>query len=143
VTAATTEIPCQVAGDRLAVVEAVGKYAGQGVLIGGWVITSFEKIARGPSYRARGVAVFSFSGCLDVRRDRIAWNLTLGSTPSRAEGRRLHRGAAVLAEGRSGGCGGTPAGSRLAIGWSFGRATLQESVEEQWAEGFGEPGTRT
>ena len=68
---ATAEIPCQVAWDQPAVVEAAGKYAVQGGLIGDWTITSFEKIARGPIYRAEGAEVFS--GRPDVQRDRRAW----------------------------------------------------------------------
>ena len=97
----------QFAGDRLAVVDAAGKYAVQAGLIGDWMIISFEKIAGGPSYRAQGVEAFSFSSCLDVRRDRSAWKLTLRAPiRSGAGGRRLHRGAGVLADGCSGGCRG-------------------------------------
>ena len=70
VTAATAETPCEVAGYQLAVVGAAGKYVAQGGLIGGRVIASCEGIARGPSYRARRAEVCSFSGRLDVRRDR-------------------------------------------------------------------------
>jgi hypothetical protein len=115
VTAASAEMPCMSAGDRLAVVRAPGKYAVQAGLIGYWAITSFEKIARGSSYRAQDVALFS--GCLDVQRQRSAWNLTLpGPSRSRACGNQLHPGAGVLAQGRSGGCRGdarqSPAGHR-------------------------------
>jgi hypothetical protein len=49
---ATTEVPYQVARDELAVVEAAGKYAVRGGLIGDWTISPFEKIARAPIDRA-------------------------------------------------------------------------------------------
>jgi hypothetical protein len=59
---ATAEIPCQVAWDQPAVIEAAGTYAVQGGLIGDWTITSFEKIAR-----ARSVA-WKAPRCLQVLR---------------------------------------------------------------------------
>ena len=45
---------CRGAWDQLAVVEAAGTYAVHGGLIGDRTITSLEKIARGPIYRAEG-----------------------------------------------------------------------------------------
>ena len=82
VATATAEIPDQVAGDELAVVEAAGKYAVQGGLIGDWTITSFGKIARGPIYRAEGAEVFS--GRPEVQRDRSAWAIRCARCASAA-----------------------------------------------------------
>ena len=79
---ATAEIPDQVAGDELAVVEAAGTYAVQGGLIGDWTITSFGKIARVPIYRAEGAEVFS--GRPDVQRDRSAWAIRCARCASAA-----------------------------------------------------------
>jgi hypothetical protein len=64
-------MPCHGAWDQLAVLEAAGTYAVQGGLIGDWTITSLEKIARGPIYRAESAGVFSSRP--DVQRDGSAW----------------------------------------------------------------------
>jgi hypothetical protein len=84
VATATAEMPRQVAGNQLAVVEAAGNYVVQGGLIGDWTITSFEKIARGLIYRAEGAEVFS--GRPDVQRDRSAWAIRCERCASAAGG---------------------------------------------------------
>jgi hypothetical protein len=92
VATATAEMPYQAAGDQLAVVEADGKYAVQGGLMGDWTITSFGKIARGPIYRAEGAEVFS--GRPDVQRDRSAWAIRCARCASAAgSGHRSASGA--------------------------------------------------
>ncbi len=92
VATAAGEITYQVAGDELAVVEAVGKHAVQGGLIGDGTITSFGKIARGPIYRAEGAEVFS--GGPDVQRDRSAWAIRCARCASAADrGTRSANGA--------------------------------------------------
>jgi hypothetical protein len=79
---ATGEIPCEVAWDQPAVVEAAGTYAVQGGLIGDWTITSFEKIASGPVRRTEGAEVPS--GPADVQRDRRAWAIRCARCASTA-----------------------------------------------------------
>ena len=80
---ATAEIPCQVAWDQPAVIEAAGTYAVQGGLIGDWTITSFEKIASGPVRRVEGAEVSS--GPADVQRDRRASAISCSRCASAAD----------------------------------------------------------
>jgi dienelactone hydrolase len=133
VATATAEITYQVAGGELVVVEAAGKYAAHGGLIGDRTITSFGKVARGPIDRAEGAEVVS--GRPDVQRVRSAWAVrcarcasAVGSGPKTASGTGSSRERARTRSARATGAFAGAAGVLAMVDTGTGRAVSTFSI---------------